>query len=139
MGKILFAKFLEDRRVYHLAYLFWKTFFERLTNATDLEYTTYLNTDRDHDGNPIFHAYLPARKRALRIVQADPSEAEEELDIKAWLDEVQLTPSTTPVPELVIDMILSEGTKEVGQRLIRAWVEAEGELTEDKLEDLLQT
>ncbi|MEL6968720.1 MAG: hypothetical protein AAFZ63_23460 [Bacteroidota bacterium] len=138
MGKILFANFLEDKRVYHLAYLFWKTFFERLTDATNLEYTTYLNTDNDQDGNPIFHAYLPTRKRALRIVQADPSEAEEEVDIKAWLDEVQPIPDIAPVPELVIDVILSEGTKKVGQRLIRAWVEAEEELTEDNLEVLLQ-
>ena len=88
MGKILFANFLEDKRVYHLAYLFWKSFFQQLTDAANLHYTTYLNTDGDRDGNPIFHAYLPDRQRALRIIQVDPAEAAEAVDIKAWIDEV---------------------------------------------------
>ena len=138
MGKILFAKFLEDRRVYHLAYLFWKCFFERLIDAADLEYRTYLNTDSDHDGNPIFHAYLPARKRALRIIQAEPDEAEEEVDIKAWMDEVQLESGNSSVPELVIDMVLSEGAKELGQRLIQTWIEDDEIWTDEKLEALLK-
>lgn len=136
MGKILFAAFLEDKRVYHLAYLFWKTFFERLTRTAKLEYITYLSTEGDQDGNPIFHAYLPALKRALRIIQADPDEAEEEVDVKAWLDEVQPAPNTPVVPELVIDMVLSEGAKQVGQRIIQAWVE-EADWTETRLDELL--
>lgn len=121
MGKILFANFLEDKRVYHLAYLFWKSFFERFTAAAEWEYVTYLNTDGEHDGNPIFHAYIPASKRALRIIQVDPSEAEAPLDIKAWIDEVQPASGQSAVPELVINMILSEEAKKVGQNLIHHW------------------
>lgn len=138
MGKILFANFLEDKRVYHLAYLFWKSFFQRLTSAVNLGFTTYLNTKGDCDGNPIFHAYLPDRQRALRIIQVDPSETVEAIDIKAWVDQVQLLSEETTVPELVIDMVLSEEAKVVGQKLIQAWVEAEQELDSTTIEGFLE-
>ena len=81
---------------------------------------------------------MPARKRALRIIQAEPDEAEEEVDIKAWMDEVQLESGNSSVPELVIDMVLSEGAKELGQRLIQTWIEDDEIWTDEKLEALLK-
>jgi hypothetical protein len=122
MGQVLFANFLEDKRVYHLARMHWERLFAKLAEEMGLAWEDYLNTKEDFDGNPIFHAYLPRINRAVRVIQADPAEAEGEVDISFWLDNTCISDEKQEVPELVLDMVLSREAEEKGKAMLLLWL-----------------
>lgn len=138
MGQILFANFLEDKRVYHLARLFWQRHVKNIAEQEGLEFQSYLNTESEFDGNPLFNAYFPSINKAIRIIQVDPAEASEDVDLKAWLDKIEIgTNDKSQTTELVIDTVLSEGSKFPGKQLITHWIE--GKITSDQdIENLLK-
>ena len=78
------------------------------------------------DGNPIFSAVSPTLRRAVRIIQHEPSS--DELELEHWLDTFQ---GDEPISELVISCALSEQVQEKAAGLIRSWIAA-GRVGADK-------
>lgn len=138
MGQVLYATFLENRRVYRLAKARWQRLFEQLLSAKQYTFRPFLNEKR-MDGNPMFTAYVPAVDRALRIIQVDPSEAVAEVDIKAWLDQAVMPEREDRVEELVIDLVLTNEAEQISQLLIEAWLLQELSLAdmEKKIDELV--
>lgn len=129
MGQVLYATFLENRRVYLLAKARWQRLFEQLLSAKQYTFRPFLNEKR-MDGNPMFTAYVPAADRALRIIQVDPSEAVAEVDIKAWLDQAVMPEREDRVEELVIDLVLTNEAEQISLLLIEAWLLQQLSLTD---------
>ncbi|AEE48410.1 MAG TPA: hypothetical protein PLC89_26835 [Haliscomenobacter sp.] len=121
MGQVLYATFLENRRVYRLAKTRWQRLFEQLLSAKQYTFRPFLNEKR-MDGNPMFTAYEPAVDRAVRIIQVDPAEAVSEVDIKAWLDQAVMPEREDRVEELVIDLVLTNEAESLSKQLIDGWL-----------------
>lgn len=121
MGQVLYATFLENRRVYRLAKARWQRLFEQLLSAKQYTFRPFLNEAR-MDGNPMFTAYVPAVDRAVRIIQVDPAEAVSEVDIKAWLDQAVMPEREDRVEELVIDLVLTNEAESLSKQLIDGWL-----------------
>lgn len=138
MGQVLYATFLEDRRVYRLAKARWQRLFEQLLSTKQYTFRPFLNEKR-MDGNPMFTAYVPAVDRALRIIQVDPSEAVADVDIKAWLDQAVMPEREDRVEELVIDLVMTNEAEQISQLLIEAWLLQELSLAdmEKKIDELV--
>jgi len=121
MGQVLYATFLENRRVYRLAKARWQRLFEQLLSAKQYTFRPFLNETR-MDGNPMFTAYVPAVDRAVCIIQVDPTEAVSEVDIKAWLDQAVMPEREDRVEELVIDLVLTNEAESLSKQLIDGWL-----------------
>lgn len=123
----LYANFLADKKVYNLAQGYWQRLFSGLSHQHRLQFVPYLNPatsigQKEYDGNPIFNALERKRNRAVRIIQAAPQG--ENLDFSAWMDSIALSEKAAPVPELVLDMVLSKESAVLAARLINAWLVA---------------
>ena len=136
MAQILYANFLEDRRVYSLAKTYWKRFFDQLATAHGFSYRSYINDANDYDGNPIFSAYLPEKKRAVRVIQIDPNEVEDNILTTAWMDTIELEEGQPAIDELVIYTVLTAETRGRCAALIQQWVL--GEVTVDGMEGVIE-
>lgn len=121
MGQALYATFLENSHVYHLAKARWLGLFEQLLSTKQYTFRPFLNEKR-MDGNPMFTAYVPAVGRAVRIIQVDPAEAAAEVDIAAWLDQAVLPEREERVEELVIDLVLTNESERLSKQLLDAWL-----------------
>ena len=114
MNHILYADFLENKRVYNLAQGAWKRLLNKVLKDFGYTYTPYLNElqngKKEYDGNPIFNAYIPEIKRAIRIIQVSPKEEGD--DISAWVDDIALSQSKH-TKELVLDLKLSKKAKKI--------------------------
>ncbi|MFM9946476.1 MAG: hypothetical protein ACKV1O_00925 [Saprospiraceae bacterium] len=129
----LYTNFLADKKIYNLAQGYWQRLFSSLSHQHQLHFVPYLNPEtrigqKEYDGNPIFNALEKKCNRAVRIIQAAPQG--EHLDISAWLDSIALSEKVAPVPELVLDIVLSKESYAIAERLIRAWL-VEGAVKED--------
>jgi hypothetical protein len=138
MEQVLYASFLENRRVYRLAKARWQRLFEQLLSAKQYAFRPFLNEKR-MDGNPMFTAYVPDIDRAVRIIQVDPSEAVSELDISAWLNQALMPEREDQVMELVIDLVMTKEAEQISQLLIEAWLLQQLSLTdmEKKIDELV--
>lgn len=130
-SQILYANFLEDRRVYGLAKTYWKRFFDQLAAAHGFSYRAYINDANDYDGNPIFSAYILEKNRAVRVIQIDPHEVEDNILTTAWMDTIELEEGQAAVDELVIYTVLTVETKVKCVALIEEWVL--GEVTVEEM------
>lgn len=123
MNHILYADFLENKRVYNLAQGAWKRLLNKVLKDFGYTYTPYLNElqngKKEYDGNPIFNAYIPEIKRAIRIIQVSPKEEGD--DISAWVDDIALSQSKH-TKELVLDLKLSKKAKKIAEKLIGEWI-----------------
>ncbi|HWE38783.1 MAG TPA: hypothetical protein VG406_19700 [Isosphaeraceae bacterium] len=73
------------------------------------------------DGNPIFSAFSPSKRRGVRIIQHAPTS--QNVEIQAWPDFVGgdfYDPDV--IQELVISCALSEPAADLAIALIRPWV-----------------
>ena len=123
----LYANFLADKKIYNLAQGYWQRLFSGLSHQHRLHFVPYLNLgthigQKEYDGNPIFNALERKRNRAVRIIQAAPQE--KNLDFSAWVDSIALSEKAAPVPELVLELVLSKESYAIAERLIRAWLVA---------------
>lgn len=132
-SQILYANFLEDRRVYGLAKTYWKRFFDQLAAANGFVYRAYVNDANDYDGNPIFSAYILDKNRAVRVIQIDPNEVEDDIFTTAWMDTIELEEGQTAVDELVIYTVLTVETKVQCVALIEEWILGEVTVEEMKV------
>ncbi|MGK0366832.1 MAG: hypothetical protein ACI85O_003909 [Saprospiraceae bacterium] len=135
MAQILYQKFLEDKRIYNLAQASWGRVLTSLLKDLNYTYSPYLNDrhngKKEYDGNPIFNAYIPEIKRAVRIIQVSPEDEGD--DISGWIDDIQLKDKN--MKELVLDLKLTKDAKKRARELMSAWIEKE--LDEKKMCEIL--
>jgi len=88
---------------------------------------SYVNGAPFGDGNPIFNRLSVADRKAVRVIQTQPSGPGIVLDF--WLEEIITPDDTVPsVVELVITCELSAEAAHYAGQLIRSWVTT-GEIT----------
>jgi uncharacterized UPF0160 family protein len=125
MAQILYQNFLENKNIYNLAQAAWGRVLVSVLKDLNYTYVPYLNDrqngKKEYDGNPIFNAYIPEIKRAVRIIQVSPEEEGD--DISGWIDNIQLKDKSTK--ELVLDLKLTKKAKQRARELISAWIEKE--------------
>jgi hypothetical protein len=122
MDTILYPDFLEDITSYQAASGFWHAklnplFWELGLNKQDYLNTTMVNGVALQDGNPIFQAYFPELKKAVRIIQEEPLLP---ADFGNWVKVTEV--DEEEVEELVISLVLTEDNVERAWEVIRAWV-----------------
>lgn len=118
--QLLFPNFLKDKAEYLKSRAFWKEQFDKLVEEHGFSYTPYLNEEPlEYDGNPVFNAWIPKMGRGVRIIQV---EAEDEgPELSAWLDSMEIKEGFV-VQELVLDLVLSQSSKQVALDLIDHWL-----------------
>lgn len=123
MSKFLYADFLENKRSYNLAQGAWGRLLDSILKAHGYTHKPYINQfqngKKEYDGNPIFSAFIPEIKRAIRIIQVSPDE--EGQDISAWIDDIELT-EKSKTKELVLDLKLSPNARMTAKNLMEKWV-----------------
>ena len=136
---LLYPDFLQQPEAYDKAERYWEALFTRLCADLGLMYHPFYNKQLAdgrplRDGNPIFDAYIPERHRLVRILQHPLEEAGDEL-LSHWEDEWPEAPEGAqyqpvdaelrgrPVPELVIDLVLTPETAARAEGLVREWLE----------------
>jgi hypothetical protein len=77
MDNILYPDFLEDITSYQAVSDFWQVKLDPLFRELGLSKQNYLNTTMVNgvalqDGNPIYQAFFPELKKAVRIIQEEP-------------------------------------------------------------------
>ena len=125
--KVLYKDFLDNKRVYNLAQASWRRLLNSLLKDFGYTHAPYLNDlvdgKKEYDGNPIFNAYIPEIKRAIRIIQVSPQEEGE--DISAWIDDIELKQKsrTKKTKELVLDIKLSKEARSIATEIIKEWIQ----------------
>lgn len=122
MDTILYPDFLEDITSYQAASDFWQAKLDPLFRELGLSKQDYLNTTMLngvalHDGNPIYQAYFPELKKAVRIIQEEPLLP---ADFGSWVNVTEV--DEEEVEELVISLVLTEENVERAWETIRAWL-----------------
>ena len=122
MDTILYPDFLEDITSYQAAADFWQAKLDPLFQELGLNKQDYLNTTMVNgvalqDGNPIFQAYFPELKKAVRIIQEEPLLP---ADFGSWVNVTEV--DEEEVEELVIGLVLTEENVERAREEIKAWL-----------------
>jgi hypothetical protein len=123
MDTILYPDFLEDISSYQAASEFWQAKLDPLFRELGLNKQNYLNTTMVNgvalnDGNPIYQAYFPELKKAVRIIQEEPLLP---ADFSSWANLTEV--DEEEVEELVISLVLTEENVERAGEEIWEWVE----------------
>lgn len=140
MTNILYADFLTNKRAYNLAQGSWNRLLKNLLKSYGYSHTPYINQiqngKKDYSGNPIFSAFVPEIKKAIRIIQVSPEEEGD--DISAWIDAIELGKKfkNQKTEELVLDLKLSRASKKTAKKLIDKWIA--GQLDSKKLNKALE-
>jgi hypothetical protein len=123
----LFPHLLTDANEYSLAEQYWRDLWAQLPSFDRLGWKTpWLQSDGD--GNPIFSAFSPDRKKAIRVVQFEP--VTDELDFGCYTDRIGGGLSDrNAIQELVIACSLSREAEFYSRRLISAWLTGDIELS----------
>ena len=124
MDTILYPDFLEDISSYQAATDFWQAKLDPLFREFGLSKQDYLNTIMVngvslHDGNPIYQAYFPELKKAVRIIQEEPILP---ADFGSWVNLTEV--DEEEVEELVISLVLTEDNVERAIAEIHGWLES---------------
>lgn len=122
MDTILYPDFLEDISSYQAAADFWQAKLDPLFQELGLNKQDYLNTTMVNgvalqDGNPIFQAYFPELKKAVRIIQEEPLLP---ADFSSWVNVTEV--DEEEMEELVISLVLTEENVERARETISAWL-----------------
>ncbi|OGS70050.1 MAG: hypothetical protein A3F91_12750 [Flavobacteria bacterium RIFCSPLOWO2_12_FULL_35_11] len=131
--KILYQKFLEDKRNYNLNVGYWKKKLQRALDKKFLIESNYVTNKNDkgksfYDGNPIYSYIDISKQKGLRIVQENPKELENYSEIKlleAWTSKIILIETFNKnelvINELVISLYLSRNSVNESIELIKKW------------------
>ena len=137
--KYLFIKSTEDKRIYNLNQGYWKRKLQsRLKEKFSEENVLFKNIDtkgkKIYDANPIFTFIDYQKTKAIRIIQDDIKQIEQEniemekYLISAWFDKISIyeknniDSSEKNVNELVIALFLTRSTVEKTMNLIYKWL-----------------
>lgn len=123
MDTILYPDFLEDITSYQAASDFWQAKLDPLFQELGLIKQDYLNTTMVNgvalqDGNPIYQAYFPELKKAVRIIQEEPLLP---ADFGSWVNVTEV--DEEDVEELVISLVLTKENVERAIAEIRGWLD----------------
>lgn len=121
MDTILYPDFLEDTLSYQAAAEFWQTKFDPLFKELGLQKQDYLHTTMVngvslHDGNPIYQAYFPELKKAVRIIQEEPILP---ADYGSWVNRTEV--EDEDIEELVISLVLTGENVARAEKEIQGW------------------
>ncbi|PKH51911.1 hypothetical protein CXF68_14980 [Tenacibaculum sp. Bg11-29] len=131
--KILYQKFLEDKRNYNLNVGYWKKKLQKALDEKFLIESNYVTNKNDkgksyYDGNPIYSYVNINKRKGLRIVQENPKELENYSDIKllqAWNSKTLLIDTYDKneiiINELVISLYLTRSSVMESIELIKKW------------------
>jgi len=122
MDTILYPDFLEDITSYQAASDFWQVKLDPLFLELGLNKQNYLNTTMVNrvalqDGNPIYQAFFPELKKAVRIIQEEPLLP---ADFGSWVNQTEV--NEEEVEELVISSVLREESVERTIAEIYGWL-----------------
>lgn len=130
MSDFLYEKFLEDRRVYHVARAFW---FRQIKNTLPNKklFPSYLSERFEngvlfYDGNPIFNMVNPKTGKAIRIVQESPREFEKFYAsfLSKSLHKIEINGRLKPISEKVIVLTLTRESLERVKGELREWLQS---------------
>jgi hypothetical protein len=117
------ANFLENETAYDEAVRFWRALLGRLLEKHGQReawapwlHLTYADGTPARDGNPIYDLLNRQRRRALRIIQYDPSEGQQELT--AWLTRTY----EDEFDELVIGCVLTAEAARGAEEFLDHWI-----------------
>ncbi len=116
MKKILFNNFLSDKATYVRNRKFW---INLIKSVTGQEINEYIDNSDFYDANPIVSHFDTKTKRGIRIIQADPNEADN-IQFSAWLDTINFLDKD--IQELVIYLDLTKETAYIAADLIYNWL-----------------
>ncbi|MBT5530836.1 MAG: hypothetical protein HN600_15185 [Bacteroidetes bacterium] len=150
--KYLFIKSTEDKRIYNLNQGYWKRKLQsRLKEKFSEENVLFKNIDtkgkKIYDANPIFTFIDYQKTKAIRIIQDDIKQIEQEniemekYLISAWFDKISIyeknniDSSEKNVNELVIALFLTRSTVEKTMNLIYKWLN--NDLTNENIERII--
>ena len=120
----LCARFLEDKAEYAQAEDFWIRLWEGI--PADLRGSGHwkcgwFDPQAIQDGNPIFTAISENQRKAIRVIQYEPTCDQPEIDF--WLDTFGGNGAEPrAIRELVIACALSTETAEAASRLMSSWI-----------------
>ena len=120
----LFPRFLTDESEYAKAEAFWTALWERIAPDERRQRgwsAEWFRPQPPKDGNPIFTAVSELRRKAIRVIQYEPTS--DGLEIDFWLDTFggDLT-DPDAIVELVISCALSVETAQKAYKFITSWV-----------------
>jgi hypothetical protein len=124
----MFVNFLKDPAEYAAAERFWQELFARAARDEGVEgewVAPWLNTRFADgtpfaDGNPIFSAWSPARRIAVRVIQHDPADPPGGDGFESWTD--TFDGEGGAIRELVISCILSDAAAARTAQMLRDWI-----------------
>jgi hypothetical protein len=130
MVEYLFPHFLSDPREYKQAEVLWREQWDDLVRRVRQERlwetpwvnTCSVNETPIQDGNPIFSAISPRRRRAIRVIQLEPSDNPRAFYV--WTDTFA-EGSSEAIEELVISCVLTHETLNEAAELMRQWITEE--------------
>jgi len=124
---IVFPDFLEDASRYEQAQAFWGKRMDAVLSANQYVWEPFYMEATD--GNPLFSAYVPALHKLVRIIAFFPEG--DDILFTAYLDQWPgafpegIQPSqASAVPELVIDLAMTESTLQEAKKLLYLWLHA---------------
>lgn len=144
--KSLFIQFLKDKRTYNLNVGYWRRKLQKALEEKISRQDQFIKNKNSkgksfYDGNPIFSYYNSSKEKAIRIIQEDPGELNNYLEIKlveAWIDNIRipnLKDKEVEVPELVISIYLTSSSVDKCLFLVRSWYF--GQLNKSNIEELI--
>lgn len=135
MDKYLFRNFLSDPAEYTQAEALWvdrweelrKRLMDRGERVMDRDEwkapwlgTAFADGTGFHDGNPIFSAVSPPRRRGIRVIQLEPSA--DPRDLCFWTDTFDKD-GPEKIDELVISCALTRETLVNAMNLMSQWID----------------
>ncbi len=129
MPKFYYPQFLSDANQYAQAEAFWQQKWEEVVRKAGQTHRWRWPWIRNplRDGNPIFSAIDEERKLAVRIIQEEPSAADD-VPLDWWVDTFGEDTDPDAIRELVIACILSDQTAVRLNDLLSSWI-TKGEVT----------
>jgi hypothetical protein len=123
----LFQNFLADEAEYAQTVVFWESLWASIPDDERRRggwRCGWLPAQPPKDGNPIFTAVSESQRKAIRVIQYEPTSQEEELDF--WFDTFG-GDSTEPehIRELVISCALSVEAAQMAVKLMSLWISGE--------------
>ena len=143
--KLLFDKFIEDKRIYNLNQGYWKRKLQsklklKLTKESEVFKNIDARGKKIYDANPIFTFINDNKTKAIRIIQDDFKVMQTSINenekylISAWLDNITYD-NERKVPELVIALFLTQETVDKAVNLVLLWIN--DSLTAERIEELI--
>lgn len=121
-----YETFLEDAIIYDACQNMWQDIINEWSLIYGFSSKPYINVyykngKKDRSGNPIFSTMIATKNRGVRIIQTTVEEAQENY-ISAYFDTFEFEGYEEVLEELVIDLVLSDETREKAIDWMKHWL-----------------